>query len=1094
MRIIVTYLLCVLIAAFRTPATAQVATYTFTSYTGTFSSIVGHSGTVEVTNFADDQAYGTFPIGFTFAYNNNDYTTFGISANGFIAMGAVPVSTMSPINLGPTNNVISAMGADLYGLTANGAKISYQTSGSAPNRICIIEFTNWGFFSSGLNEFSFQIRLLETSNKVQIIYGDCPGSTSKTVQVGLRGNSNADYNNRTTTTNWSATTAGTVNNASCTFNATVKPSNGLVFEWTPPPPSPRTVGTITAVQQTGNVAPNTVNNPILRIDIPVTGGLGKLTVNSITVTSKNTSDADIAANGVKIWVGTATDITTPVGNGVSFSGGTATVSGINHPLISGTNYLYVTFDLKVTAVSGNTIDARITTGSISITASDGANNPGSQPTSALNPNGSRTVGFCTPSSQYGGCGGDKITGLVFAGINYSTTACVNAPGYLDVGTTATVIQGQDYPITINVGDPSDYVTVWIDYNDNSSFDDAGEMVFTAGPGTTFSGNIVIPVTAPVGTHRLRVRNNYDAPPVSSCGSQEMGETKDFRVTVQQAFNCSGAPAAATTQSSVSAACSGIPFTLSLSITYVNLGIAYQWQSSVNGSTFTDIAGATAKTLTTTQSTATYYRCRVTCTLSGQSTNSSTLLVTQNPFTSCYCMPPPSNCSGGYRINSVTFGGMTNSNNICSANGYGNYQNLTANVTAGTAQTISVTTSFGGTLVISVWIDYNQNAVFEASEKHYVGSVFNGTVSNTINIPSTALPGVTGMRVRGRFAYDAGDPCVEFEDGETEDYLVNIACQQTTYYADADGDGFGVSGSTITACVGNPPAGYAAASGDCNDANAAIHPNAADICNSIDDNCNNQIDENAFTATVSPAGTVEICDGASILLTAQPQGSGYTYQWYKGSKVLSGATNATYSANKDAKYKVEISSNLNCTSTSAQTDINLLPKPTATITPLGNLDICQTGSVVLQANSGTGFTYQWKKGSNNLAGATNQTYTATSTGTYKVTVTNASGCSKTSSGTKVTKSCRLSEGVATAGMVVFPNPATGETVQLQLHGIQGSAELIMYGINGARLLSLGIAAVEGEVITVPVADFPAGMYLLTVRSASGTLTEILLLHR
>ncbi|MCS6916854.1 MAG: GEVED domain-containing protein [Chitinophagales bacterium] len=1070
---------------------AQVANYTFTSFNGTFTSIVGQSGTVQVTDFADDQAYGTFPIGFTFAFNNNDYTTFGISANGFISMGVVPVSVTSPINLGSTNNVISAMSADLYGLSSSGAKISYQTSGTAPNRVLTVEFTNWGFFSSGLNEFSFQIRLLETSNKVQIVYGNCPGTTSKTVQVGLRGNSTSDFNNRTTTTNWSATTAGTVNTANCTFNATVKPSTGLTFEWTPPPPSPRTVGTITSVQQTGNAAPSTTNNPILRIDIPVTGGLGKLTLTSITVTSKNTSDADIAAGGVKIWVGTASGITSQISNGFSFSGGTAAITGMSYQLISGTNYLYVTYDLASTAVAGNTLDVRITTGSISITASDGANNPGSQPTSALNPNGSRTVGFCTPSSLYGGCGGDKITGFVFAGINHSTTSCLNSPGYQDVGTTATVVQGQDYPVTISCGDPSDYVSVWIDFNDNTSFDDAGELVFSGGPGTTMSGTIVIPVTAPVGTHRLRVRNNYDAPPVGSCGSQELGETKDFRVTVQQAFNCSGAPAAANTQSTVSAACSGIPFTLSLSITYLDLGITYQWQRSTDGVSYTNITGATTKTYVATQSSATYYRCRVTCSNSGQSTNSSALLVTQNAHTACYCVPPPSDCSGGFRINSVTFGGMTNTNNTCSANGYGDYKNLTANVTAGTSQSISVGISFGGTLYVSVWIDYDQDAVFEPEEKHFIGSAFNSTINNTITIPSTALPGVTGMRVRGRFAYDPADPCVEFEDGETEDYLVNIACTQATFYLDADADGYGVSTSTITACAGTPPPGYSAISGDCNDANAAIRPGVSDVCNGIDDNCNNQVDENAFTATVTPSGTVTICDGASVLLSASPQGSGYSYQWYKGSKTLNGATNATYSANKDAKYKVAISSNLNCSSTSAQTDIDLLPKPAATITPQGPLDICQTGSVVLLANGGTGLTYQWKKGSNNIAGATNQSYTATSTGTYKVTVTNSSGCSKTSSGVKVTKSCRLDE--LTADAELYPNPAGGDEVFLEVSGLQGRADVIIYHVNGTELLRFP-AALDGERIIIPVHLLADGMYVVALRSAGLTLTRPLVIQR
>ncbi len=62
---------------------------------------------------------------------------------------------------------------------------------------------------------------------------------------------------------------------------------------------------------------------------------------------------------------------------------------------------------------------------------------------------------------------------------------------------------------------------------------------------------------------------------------------------------------------------------------------------------------------------------------------------------------------------------------------------------------------------------------------------------------------------------------------------------TPYYQDNDGDGFG-SGVTAQAC--SAPAGYVSVSGDCNDANGAIHPGATEICNGVDDNCDGQIDE------------------------------------------------------------------------------------------------------------------------------------------------------------------------------------------------------------------------------------------------------------
>jgi hypothetical protein len=61
-----------------------------------------------------------------------------------------------------------------------------------------------------------------------------------------------------------------------------------------------------------------------------------------------------------------------------------------------------------------------------------------------------------------------------------------------------------------------------------------------------------------------------------------------------------------------------------------------------------------------------------------------------------------------------------------------------------------------------------------------------------------------------------------------------------YYADLDSDGFG-AGAATNSCV-DLGAGYVTNNTDCNNANALINPNATEICNSIDDNCNGQIDE------------------------------------------------------------------------------------------------------------------------------------------------------------------------------------------------------------------------------------------------------------
>ncbi|MFM7204922.1 MAG: MopE-related protein [Myxococcota bacterium] len=64
--------------------------------------------------------------------------------------------------------------------------------------------------------------------------------------------------------------------------------------------------------------------------------------------------------------------------------------------------------------------------------------------------------------------------------------------------------------------------------------------------------------------------------------------------------------------------------------------------------------------------------------------------------------------------------------------------------------------------------------------------------------------------------------------------------QSTYYRDADADGYGNSAVTVQAC--SAPAGYVSSAGDCNDSSASIKPGATEVCNGLDDDCDAQVDE------------------------------------------------------------------------------------------------------------------------------------------------------------------------------------------------------------------------------------------------------------
>ena len=63
-----------------------------------------------------------------------------------------------------------------------------------------------------------------------------------------------------------------------------------------------------------------------------------------------------------------------------------------------------------------------------------------------------------------------------------------------------------------------------------------------------------------------------------------------------------------------------------------------------------------------------------------------------------------------------------------------------------------------------------------------------------------------------------------------------------FYADADNDGFGNENEFLEAC--SPPEGYVSNGDDCDDIDTTISPTATELCDGIDNNCNNQIDTDA----------------------------------------------------------------------------------------------------------------------------------------------------------------------------------------------------------------------------------------------------------
>lgn len=240
--------------------------------------------------------------------------------------------------------------------------------------------------------------------------------------------------------------------------------------------------------------------------------------------------------------------------------------------------------------------------------------------------------------------------------------------------------------------------------------------------------------------------------------------------------CTGTPVIGDIFSTAPSVCTGRNFTLYTRSSVPGTDIAFQWQSGPSSTgPWTDITGATSFWYTTTMTASSYYRLKATC--GANSGFSNPLQVTLAPANTCYCIPPTTICSSGDVITRVQFGGINNQS-LCSTNGYGDYS-LTvapASVVSGGTYPLAVTAG-NGTLTenLGAWIDYNQNGVFDASEFIPLGST-TGTVTVNVSIPLTATAGQTRMRVRTRSgaALTGADACLAYTNGETEDYLVNIA--------------------------------------------------------------------------------------------------------------------------------------------------------------------------------------------------------------------------------------------------------------------------------------------------------------------------------
>ena len=282
---------------------------------------------------------------------------------------------------------------------------------------------------------------------------------------------------------------------------------------------------------------------------------------------------------------------------------------------------------------------------------------------------------------------------------------------------------------------------------------------------------------------------------ASCGTATNCLTTSITY-VSPAFPCSGTPAPGNTISSVGASvCPNANFNLSLQSPMMGSGITYQWYSSTDGVTYLPIPGANAGTYLTSINSPSYFYCSEDC--SGSATNSTPIYLTIAPFNQCYCTPIyTTGTQAGDLISNVQIVGTTLSNNTGFVAGgpsytfYTGQPNYTAILTPSNSYTLNVSTGEWGDQGYAAWIDYNDDGIFDMSEKigYTNGTIGNGFTPGQINASSsfvislacTPPAGTHRMRIRGAYFIDGIqiDPCDTYAYGETEDYEITIAAPPT----------------------------------------------------------------------------------------------------------------------------------------------------------------------------------------------------------------------------------------------------------------------------------------------------------------------------
>ena len=524
------------------------------------------------------------------------------------------------------------------------------------------------------------------------------------------------------------------------------------------------------------------------------------------------------------------------------------------------------------------------------------------------------------------------------------------------------------------------------------------VISAGGPITFCAPNTVTLTASATGASSFQWYLNGN--PITGATGQNYtaGVTGDYTVTIANASGCTATsavttvtvyPSLGTLTAFISASgpitfCQGGNVVLTANSTGAT---GYQWL--FNG---TPIGGATSQTYTATESGSYSVSVSNPC----ATVTSAAVTITVNP------VPATPTVTAG---SSTTF--CQGSSVVLSANTSGatSYQWFDAGVAINGATTGTETVQASGTYTVTI--------------TNTSGCTSNPSATTTVVVnPAPTAPSISAA---GATTFCAGNSVVLSANpvgaASYQWYLngTSIGDATNASYAGAVSGSYTVTATDATGCTSIPSAGVT----------VTVNPDPA-------------------TPTLTASGPTTLCTGGSVTLTASATGT-TTYQWLINGSLIPASTAATYTAALSGNYAVTITDANGCTATSAGTSVNIDPTPSTPILSAGgNTTFCDGGSVTLNATATGAATYQWALNGTTIPGATGATYSATTSGTYTVSIIDANSCqSPTSVTTQVTVNPVPTTPVidATAPLAICPgqtlvltaDPAGAASYQWYLNG-------------------------------------------------------------